>query len=715
MQTLLGLLPSSGLETAIGVDPEQVLGQDLDHGGDSVLDLLLSRNSGGVNVVHTGADLVRVSVVSESLEQLQVRLGSFNGDDVGVQSLDGREDVGKVRVTEVRVHLGRVLDAGSGESERVDSPGQVVVPVNLSQGKTLSDGRLVDLDGVDTSVLQVDDFVSEGQGQLLGLNLSRDIGSGEGPVQDGNGSSQHTLHGLLGDGLGVLGPSDGHGLRSGDVGDDDRGSDVSGSVRLDPTELGEDESVQLFTKVLDHVVSLGFTVDEQVQSDLLLESNDLFDFVLHGLFVVLLGELVLVELGSGSSDLLGLGERTNGSGGELGQVQVGLLGLSSLREGRLSLEHFRGNGGQSVTDGRVRGSLELPSGRDVLGVLLEVFGFGTADGLGQRSDFLTLFEGERQPGGLLGGQSGLGGQGDRGVEQRRRSSDDDSVGTQLADSLLGDLLGGGQVSLPDVSTGNDTKFEDELGGLDGGDNILELVRRTVQVNVERVNGQLLDKVDRLADSAKVGGEGDLGCNLGQLLVGLGVFGRQGLSDILNEDRLVDLNVLNTGFLQLLQSFNVDGQERIQSLEGLEASGCVSGSLRKSQEGNGSEEDGSGNDTVRLGLLELLERLVSVKLELGVGRDFGDDKVVVGVEPLLHLTSLQVNALVELLSASAHGWKKIIRNLRKKLINASLTEGDVKLGKTVLGVSLGDGVEHDRVVQDVVVEGEVTAGKGSALQ
>lgn len=199
VQTLLGLLPSSGLETAIGVDPKQVLGQDFDHGGDSVLDFLLSGNSGRVDVVDTGTDFVRVTVVSESLEQLQVGLGGFDRDDIGVQSLDRGEDVGKVRVTEVRVDLGRVLNTGSGESERVDSPGQVVLPVNLSQRQTFSDSGFVDLDGVDTSVLQVDDFVSKSQGQLLGLDFSRDIGSGERPVQDGDGTSQHTLHGLLGD------------------------------------------------------------------------------------------------------------------------------------------------------------------------------------------------------------------------------------------------------------------------------------------------------------------------------------------------------------------------------------------------------------------------------------------------------------------------------------------------------------------------------------
>lgn len=656
LQGLLGLLPSSGLETAIRVDPEQVLGQDFDHGGDSVLDLLLSGNSGRVDVVDTGADLVRVSVVSESLEQLQVGLGSFDRDDVGVQSLDGREDVGKVGVAEVRVDLSRVLNTGSSESERVDGPGQVVVPVNLSQGQTFTDGGFIDLDGVDTGVLQVDDFISEGQGQLLGLDLSRNIGSGEGPVQDGDGTRQHTLHGLLGDRLGVLRPSNGHRLGSGNVRDDDRGSNVSGTVRLNPTQLGKDESVQLFTEVLDHVVSFGFTVDEQVQSDLLLESNDLFDFLLHGLFVVLLGELVLVELGSGQSDFLGLGERTNGGGGELGQVQVSLLGFSSLGELGLSGQHFRGNGGQSVTDGRVRGSLEFTSGSNVLGVLLEVLGFGTVDSLSQRGNFLTLLEGERQPSGLLGGQSGFRGQGDGSVEQRRRSGNDDSVGTQFLDSLLSDFLGGGQVGLPDVSTGNDTEFEDELGGLDGGDNFVELTGSSVQVDVQSVDGQLLDKVNGLTDSTEVGGEGDLGCDFGQLLVSLGVFGGQGLSDILDQDGFIDLDVLDASFLQLLQSFNVDRQERVQSLEGLVTGGCVSGSLGQGQERDGTEEDGSSGDTVRLGLLEFLQGLVSVQLELGVGRDFGNDKVVVGVEPLLHFTGLQIDALVELLSTSTHGYR-----------------------------------------------------------
>ncbi len=77
-------------------------------------------------------------------------------------------------------------------------------------------------------------------------------------------------------------------------------------------------------------------------------------------------------------------------------------------------------------------------------------------------------------------------------------------------------------------------------------------------------------------------------------------------------------------------------------------------LGQGEEGDGTEDDGSGDDTESLGLLVLLQSLVVVELELDGGRDLGDDEVVVGVEPLLHLHSLEIDALVELLTTSTHG-------------------------------------------------------------
>lgn len=80
--------------------------------------------------------------------------------------------------------LGRVLDARGGETERVDGPLEVVVPVDLAERETLTDGGLVDLDGVDACVLEVDDLVTESEGELLGLGLLGDVDTGERPVED---------------------------------------------------------------------------------------------------------------------------------------------------------------------------------------------------------------------------------------------------------------------------------------------------------------------------------------------------------------------------------------------------------------------------------------------------------------------------------------------------------------------------------------------------
>jgi hypothetical protein len=102
----LGLLPLTGLETTIRVDPKLLRLEVLEHLLNTVLDLLLGGNTGRVNVVDTRADVAGVSLVNEDLEELSVRLAVLNGEDVGIESRDGVEEVLELRVTEVRVDLG---------------------------------------------------------------------------------------------------------------------------------------------------------------------------------------------------------------------------------------------------------------------------------------------------------------------------------------------------------------------------------------------------------------------------------------------------------------------------------------------------------------------------------------------------------------------------------------------------------------------------------
>lgn len=88
-----------------------------------------------MDVVDTGANLVRVTVLLESLDELHVTLGSFYRDDISVKTLDGRENVSKVGVAEVRVGLQLVSNTGCGKLERVNRPFEIGVPVSTTKGQ----------------------------------------------------------------------------------------------------------------------------------------------------------------------------------------------------------------------------------------------------------------------------------------------------------------------------------------------------------------------------------------------------------------------------------------------------------------------------------------------------------------------------------------------------------------------------------------------------
>ena len=115
------------------VDKEEGIGEDVQHVLETILDLLLSGNTGRVDVVDTGANLVGVAVLLEGGEELHVALGGLDGDDIGVQALDRGEDVVKVRVAEVGVGLETIGDTSSGELEGVDGPLEVGIPVRTAE------------------------------------------------------------------------------------------------------------------------------------------------------------------------------------------------------------------------------------------------------------------------------------------------------------------------------------------------------------------------------------------------------------------------------------------------------------------------------------------------------------------------------------------------------------------------------------------------------
>lgn len=695
-QRSLGLFPASGLQTTVRVDPELVSWvhlQDLLDSGDK---LLLRWDSWGVDVEQTQTNVVRV--VGELSDVVGVvLLGELNRDNISVQSLDVVRV--QVRVTEVRVDLGGVNDTGSSNSERLSSPVQVVGSLlTRSQWQTLSDSWLVDLNDSDTSSLQVLDLISQSQTQLQGLDLLGDIVSWERPSETGDRTSQHTLNWQLGQGLSVNRLLDGHSLWSRDVTNNNRWSDVSGTVRLNPTVGGEGVTLQLLTEVLNHVVSLWLTVDKDIQTDLLLESDDSLNLLVDELLVLLLGDGTLGELVSVDSDVLGLRERTDGGGWE--QRQVVLLLLSSQ-----SLWEWRGSGRQRLVDGShsllnlwVGGDGRLLSGLDGLSVSsVQVSNILTGNVLGNGNDSVQLLGGELEPVSDDRVQLGLVGQVNWGVQQRRGGSNDNSVLAQLLNSLVDKSGSLGVVSLPDVSTVNDTDRQSLRVG-DSGDNLVELLWGSGEVEVQTRNWQVLDSRQVWSDVTEVCGQHDLWQALtGQLLESTLVQLLDVLWQVQDEDWLVDLDGLGTSRVQLSKQRLVDRQELVQQRDWVQVQGVLV-SLTQVQVRDRTNDNRSGLNTQLLSLQVLNDWLQAgsgVQLELGGVGEGWSDIMVVGVEPLDHLQGSDVDSSLGLgglsLQTSTHG------------------KQDIDRSQVELGVSVWNDVEEKGQVQDLVVEGEVVGG------
>ncbi|KAF7511653.1 hypothetical protein GJ744_003816 [Endocarpon pusillum] len=66
---------------------------------------------------------------------------------------------------------------------------------------------------------------------------------------------------------------------------------------------GEDIAIETFSKVLDHVISLGFAVNEHVEIEIFLDLNHVLDLLLDELFVLFSSDFTLCELVALHADL----------------------------------------------------------------------------------------------------------------------------------------------------------------------------------------------------------------------------------------------------------------------------------------------------------------------------------------------------------------------------------------------------------------------------
>ncbi|KAI6768810.1 hypothetical protein HG531_010999 [Fusarium graminearum] len=616
---------------------------------DAVLDLLLAGDTRRVDVVDTRSDVAGILRVDKDTEELGIGLAVLNGEDIGIKSSDGVEEVLEFRVTEVRVDLSGILDTSGGEAESLDSPLEVgVTLLTGAEGKTLTESGLIDLDDIDAGLLKVDDLVTEGKSKLLSLDGLVDIVTGERPSKASDGTSV----------------------------------------------CGESVTLESLTEELNHVVTLRLTVDKDIEVKLLLDFDVLLDLLLNEAVVLLNGDLTLGELVSLDSDLLGLGERSNGGGGEEGEVQLLLLLADTGSELALALVVLLGDLGLTVLDLRIVGAGRVSTSLDRLGVSLELLADGgraLGDGLGNESNLRCLLSSEREPVGNLGVQLLLAGKSVRGVEERAGGGGNDTVLAELLDSGLDNLDGTLQVGLPDVTSIDDTGREDGVGA-NGTEDLVKLLRVADKVDVETVD-VLGEEVKVVDDVTEVGGENDLGdlvAKAGELLIGglesiLGLLGK-----IEDKNRLVNLDGLGTSLLQLSEELLIDGEELLEKVDRVDL--LVTVGLAEVKERDRANKDGAGADASILGLLEVSNSLGALsELEGLAVLEGGLDVVVVRVEPLDHLQRGDIDTL--LLVTTAHG---------EVLVNGV---------KAILGVSLGNGLEEVilDLVEDVVVESKVVAG------
>lgn len=375
-QRSAGLGPLTSLQTTVRVDPEllrleppvdkkvnkviiSIEGKEniLKKLLNSLMDLLLGRDTGGVNVVDTRSDVAGVSSVFKDPQQLRVRLRVLDGEYIGIQGSDGVEEILELGVTEMGMDLGVVLDTSGGKAESLDSPADVCLTFCAgAERETLTESGLVDLDDVDTSGLEVDDLVAEGKSELFSLNGLVNIITGERPSQTGDRASEHALHRLLGECSSVFRLLDSHGKRPRDITDDNGGTNATGSVGLDPTEVGEDVAGQTLAEVLNHIVTLRLSVDENIKVKVLLLLDDELNFLFDKFLILLSSNLALAEFLTGNTDLLGLGERSDGGGGEERKAKMGLLASDTGIERREAVVHFGCNLGLALFDSGVVGA-----------------------------------------------------------------------------------------------------------------------------------------------------------------------------------------------------------------------------------------------------------------------------------------------------------------------------------------------------------------------
>ena len=555
------------------------------------------------------------------------------------------------------------------------------MPVALAERQLFAEGGFVNLDNANAVLFEVQDFVADGKADFLCLHLQRNVFARERPVENRHRAREHAFYRFLGAALCVYGPFDGNRSATAYVSPNYRRLHAASAIALHPGILRKNKSVNLRAEIFHHVVAFKFTVYNHVEADFFLQLDAFGNFFAVEFYVLFLGNFTLAECGAVRADFSRLRERSDGSRGECGQLEFSLLHFAALEAARLAFEISGGEGGQF----RLHLGVRLHTRRCKQGLILFESGSITACNFGKFSKFNEFFFGEGKVTERLGGEFLFGCNRVRHVQQRTRSSDHHVFGT---DSLFdfseqGVLLC--VIGTPDVLAVHDTgeqkrifretrldQFQRfgafhkiETDGIETeSDHILvhiaDIAKVSLQGNLEACGTHLLDKfhINRLEKFFFFGGHVKHQSGFGEA----DPFGTS------SGEQFGNLRISSDcrGYKILCLLFAVvagQAEERIsanQSRHSLKSSSFC--------------------------FVVFLHRLGTFYLEFGGVVNFGNNVVVVRVEPLLHREGLYV-ALFSLVT---------------------MGRGEIlfEIAKLEFLVTFWNNAEQERRIEHVVVEREI---------
>ncbi len=321
-----------------------------------------------------------------------------------------------------------------------------------------------------------------------------------------------------------------------------------------------------------------------------------------------------------------------------------------------------------------------------VGIELGLHRCGIVHGLSERGDFSQLLLGEGEPLFQLVVQLGFGGHVDRRMQQRAAGGNDDAVTAEGCFSFVQQLKRFGEIVLPDVAA-IDHAERQMLLGLDGFQRGVELLRLAHQVDMHGLGTKAEGQVGVVAQAGEVGGQRDFQAGFVQHLEGRFVGGFLRRGEVERQAWLIDLHPFGAGIFQRGEQALVDRQQFRQQADGI----LAALHFADAEIGDGADDYRAGCHALQLGFVEMFNDGGEAQVELRLIRKFGDDVVVVGIEPFGHFAGDDIDTVF--LVAAGHG---------------EIEGQRVGLQRVVAG---GDGAEHQRMVEHLIVQREVAAGDG----